>query len=83
MISGFWRVDIDTCICCIETLQLCARCWKKKIKCVRVKKERKKRGSVHWMEGRPWKKKREVLALLYWFCVYQLPRQVGNGLDGF
>ena len=43
----------------------------KKIKCVRVKKERKKRGSVHWMEGRPWKKKREVLALLYWFCVYR------------
>ena len=57
MISGFWRADIDTCFYCIEALQLCARCWKKK-KHVRVKKE-KKRGSVHWMEGRPWKKKKQ------------------------
>ena len=64
MIFGFWRADIDTCIYCIEALQLCARCWKnkkkKKIikkKCVKVK-EKKKRGNVHWMQGRPWKKKK-------------------------
>lgn len=56
MISGFWRADIDTCIYCIETLQLCARCWKKKR--VRVKKKKQKKDSVHWMEGRPWKNKK-------------------------
>ena len=59
MIFGFWRADIDTCIYCIEALQLCARCQKKK-KSVRVKKEKKTKGSVHWMEGRPWKKKQNI-----------------------
>ena len=39
MISGFWRGDIDTCIYGIEALYLCAHCWKKKKRRVRVKKE--------------------------------------------
>ena len=51
MISGFWRADIDTCIYCIEALQLCARCLKKK-KCVKVKKEKKKEAvCIGWKEG--------------------------------
>ena len=37
MISGLWRADIDTCIYCIEALQLCARAGKKKKKtCGRI-----------------------------------------------
>ena len=50
MIFGLWRADIDTCIYCIETLQLCARCWKKKR--VRVKKKNKKKTvCIGWKEG--------------------------------
>ena len=50
MISGFWRGDIDTCIYGIEALYLCAHCWKKKKRRVRVKKELKKEACV--LDGR-------------------------------
>ena len=59
MISGFWRDDIDTCIYCIEALQLCACAGRRKKKLVKVKKELKKR-RVHWMEGKPWKTKKTI-----------------------
>ena len=59
MISGFWRADIDTCIYGIEALYLCAHCWKKKKRHVRVKKERIK--------------KKEACALLV-LCVQETSR---------
>ena len=61
MISGFWRADIDTCIYCIEALQLCARCQNKKKNMPGLRKKERKKDSVRGMEGRPWKKKTKYI----------------------